>query len=369
MRITGSGILNAGEPGTNRAMCTFPALTPLADGTLLATYRTGSSKDCDDENVEVRRSTDGEHWSEPERPFPLTLKGRRGSLRVMYVTPFEGRRLVACGLWVDRQAFPGQPLFNPDTEGCLPMAVVLAESEDLGRTWSDMRAVATPLEIGPPSLTNPLLRLPGGRAAISIETNKAYCDPGPWRQRVVYMYSEDRCASWSAPQTVCEDPQGRLFHWDQRAGIASDGRLASFSWVYDRQQSKYGNIQRRISADDGRTWSAPDDLGFADQPSHPAMLPDGRLVLAWVDRYGTRSIRARAADRVDAPFPAGTEAVIHQAALPAASVSNTAEMLADQSTWSYGLPYAEALRDGTVMVVYYAGSPAGMGIYWTRLLL
>lgn len=367
MRITSSGVLNAGVPGTDRAVCTFPSLTALADGTLLATYRTGSTKDCGDETVELRRSADGEHWSEPERPFRCDWNGRGGSLRVVYVTPFEDRRLVACGLWIDREAFPGQPLFNPETEGCLPMAIVLAESGNLGRTWSALRGVATPAELGPPSLTNPLLRLPDGRVAISIETNKPYGDPGPWRQRVVYMYSENSCVSWKAPQTVCEDPTGRVFNWDQRAGVAPDGRLATFSWVYDRQQAKYEAIRRRISSDSGRTWDAGEDLGFADQPSHPAMLADGRVVLAWVDRYGTRSIRARAAGRVDAPFTAETEVVIHQAALPAATVSSTAEMLADQSSWSYGLPYAEALDDGTVMVVYYAGSPAAMSICWARL--
>jgi hypothetical protein len=94
--------------------------------------------------------------------------------------------------------------------------------------------VPVPDDIGPPSLTNPVLQFPSGRFAISIETNKPYRDAGPWRQRVVYLYSSD-LASWSAPQTICEDPQGRFFNWDQRAGIAPDGRLVTFSWVYDRR--------------------------------------------------------------------------------------------------------------------------------------
>ena len=36
-------------------------------------------------------------------------------------------------LWIDREAFPGQPLFNPETEGCLPMSILLADSFDGGR--------------------------------------------------------------------------------------------------------------------------------------------------------------------------------------------------------------------------------------------
>lgn len=369
MRILASGMLNAGEPGTVRAVCTFPSVTPLPDGGLLASYRTGSSKDGDDETVELRRSATGEEWGEAEQPFrdvSAQCGLPCGSLRVVYVTALAGRRLLACGLWVDRESFPGRPLFNPQTEGCLPMAVLLAESGDLGRTWSGLRVVPMTQDVGPPSLTNPVLRFRSGRFAISIETNKTYLDAGRWRQRVVYLYSGD-LVNWSAPRTVCEDPRGRYFHWDQRAGVAPDGRLAAFSWVYDQQERTYGNVQRRISADEGRTWSEPDDLGFADQPSHPAILPDGRVVLAWVDRYGTRSIRARMAERIDAPFQAGTEVVLYEAASRSLSLGGTAEMLADQLSWSYGLPYAEALPDGTAMVVYYAGTPEQMGIRWARL--
>ena len=45
MQISDQGIINRGQPNTPRAFSTFPALTPLADGSLLATYRVGSSKD------------------------------------------------------------------------------------------------------------------------------------------------------------------------------------------------------------------------------------------------------------------------------------------------------------------------------------
>jgi hypothetical protein len=35
--------------------------------------------------------------------------------------------------------------------------------------------------------------------------------------------------------------------------------------------------------------------------------------------------------------------------------------------WSFGLPYAETLPDGTVMVMYYAGNATQMDIRWARL--
>ena len=41
------------------------------------------------------------------------------------------------------------------------------------------------------------------------------------------------------------------------------------------------------------------------------MLPDGRVLLPWVDRFGTRSIRARIAPALDAPFDPDSEVVLY----------------------------------------------------------
>jgi hypothetical protein len=35
--------------------------------------------------------------------------------------------------------------------------------------------------------------------------------------------------------------------------------------------------------------------------------------------------------------------------------------------WSFGLPFAEALPDGDVLIAYYAGSAQAMDIRWARL--
>jgi hypothetical protein len=35
--------------------------------------------------------------------------------------------------------------------------------------------------------------------------------------------------------------------------------------------------------------------------------------------------------------------------------------------WSFGLPYAETLPDGDVLVMYYAGTDKQMDIHWARL--
>ena len=375
MRVVDTTVLAPVDPAGPRAVATFPTATVLPDGLLLATYSIGSGKDSDDITVEVRRSTDGGRgWSPPARPYSSRVDGVAGSLKVCYLTRLDGDDLIACALWIDREAHPGRPLFNPETEGCLPMAILVATSPDAGRRWSDWRRVDTPADVGPPSLTSPLLRLPSGRLLLSIESNKPYLDASRWIQRVVYLASDDGGVTWSAPWTVAADPTGRIANWDQRTAVAPDGRLVSFTWTYDFDAVAYRNVHRRLSEDGGATWSEPEDLGFADQPARPAILPDGRTVLAWVDRYGSRSIRARQAPSIDAAFEPASEVVLFEAAAAAPSRpgspdgDTTAEALVEMGTWSYGLPYAEVLPDGDVAVVHYAPADGGgTEIIWHRL--
>ena len=298
------------------------------------------------------------------------VDGRQGSLRVGYPTVLDGDHLLLVSMWIDRETYPGLPIFNEETEGCLHARVLLADSRDGGRSWSGLRHQPVPDDVGPPSLTNPILKLSSGRLVMSIETNKEYRDPGPWMQRVVYMYSEDYGQSWSEPVTTCQDQSGRIFNWDQRAGVATDGRLATFTWTYDRETTTYHNIQRRVSGTEGASWTQAEDLGFADQAARPAMLSDGRVVLAWVDRFGTCSIRARLAGAIDGPFSADSEVELYrlEAAAPTtAGGGDTGELLTEMGIWSYGLPYCEPLPGGEVMVVYYAGDAERIDIHWVRL--
>jgi len=369
MHFVASGVLGRAEPGTTRANLTFPSVTSLADGTLLATLRAGDEKDSARERIEFYRSADnGLTWSGPNRPFePPAVRGTAGTLKLCYITELAPGRLVAAAMWIDRTTYPGQPLFNATTEGCLPMAILVARSDDDGGTWTPWTEVPMPEEIGPPSLTSPLMKLADGRLAMSIETNKTYLDSSKWHQKAVFFFSDDEGRSWTGPVTVAEDPTGRIFNWDLRCGVAPDGRIASFAWTYDTATASYLDIHRRISADGGLSWTTPEALGFSDQAARPAILPDGRIVLAFVDRFGSQSIRARMAQHLDAPFDAASETTLYTHKQPEAAAGDTGDMLASMDLWSFGLPSTTALPDGDVLVVYYAGTPQSLDVHWAKL--
>lgn len=374
MRIVDSGIISPVGASETLKVRTFPSLVALSDGTLLAVCKAGSSKDSDDGTIQVFRSSDsGATWSEPATPFqPTEVDGLRGSYHLCYMTELEAGHLLAACLWVDRESYPGRPLFNPDTEGCLPMAILLSDSYDSGNTWTPPRHVSLPDHLGPPSLTNPLIKLASGALAMSIETNKTYNDSSKWHQKVVFLLSSDAGKTWGEPITVGCDPTGRIFNWDQRVGVSPDGTIAAFLWTYDSETKTYLNIHRRLSSDNGKTWSRAEDLGFTDQPGPPAVLDDGRVVLCWVDRFHSHSIRARLAPGIDGPFDPETEVEVYcHEVLPKkdSGSDTTGELLEDMGIWTYGLPYAQVLPDQSFMIVYYAGDSATMNIHGSRLSL
>ena len=368
MKVVAEGVLCAGVPGGSRAVAIFPNVVAVPDGRLLASYRVASGKDASEEQIELRWSADGgATWSLPITPFSTLHRGIAGSLRVAYVTWIGGRDLMAVAMWIDRQTYPGQPLFNPETDGCLPAAILVSRSANLGESWSAWSEVPMSDDVGPPSLTSPVLKLRDGRLAISVETNKPYMDTSRWRQRVVYAFSYDGGKTWTPPVTVCEDPAGKIMNWDQRAAVAPDGRLATYSWMFDREAEKYLPIARRISSDGASTWSPPEWLGFSDQPARPAVFPDGSVVLAWVDRFGLGAIRARRAATFDGPFPEDSEVVVYRHQQTDRQSFSITETLADMGTWSYGLPFVEALPSGDALLVYYAGTADSMDVRWARL--
>lgn len=369
MKVIQQGKLTNAVSGTAQSTYTFPNITPLSNGTVIATCRSGSAKDCADERIEFYRSKDDGHtWEKGIDVFrKVRVNGTAGSVKICYLTELDKGHVIAACMWVDRQTYPDQPLFNAKTEGCLPMKILVSDSYDYGETWTPMHIVPIPEEMGPPSLTGPILKLANGDLAMSIESNKHYEDNSKWFQKVVLLHSTDGGKSWNEPICVSEDLSGRVFYWDLRVGVLPDGRMAAFSWTYDSKANKYLNIHRRVSSDHGRTWGSMNDLGFSDQPAHPAILPDGRVVLAWVDRFGSRSIRARMSPSINEPFDSNTEVLIYDHGAAAPDTRDTGDLLNDMGLWTFGLPYGQLLPDGDILIMYYAGSKELTDIYWVRI--
>jgi len=370
MEVVANGTICEGGPGTSRASNAFASLCVTAGGKLVAGFRSGVNKDAADGNVLVTTSSDGgTAWTEPHAPFDTMLDGTPGSHRAMNVSEVSPGRVLAVVGWFDRTN-PDRPLFNPDTEGLLPVRNRLWESTDDGETWSDLGLLET-APFHQACTTGPILRGAPGVLAAFYETNKDFDDPSPWHHQALVKFSYDEGQTWPEHAVTAADATGSKYYWDQRPAVLRENVLLTLLWTYDRTVGKDVPIHWIRSDDGGRTWGEPASTGIAGQVAYPAALADGRVLMAYVDRFGKRTIRARLSDDEGASWDAAPELVLW----PRAGGEDVAQdhgdhmgdFLQSMMQWSFGLPSCAQLPDGDVFVTYYAGNPEAHGIHWARV--
>jgi hypothetical protein len=314
MRVLERGTIfdaTAAEPTAR--FCTFPSLARTAGGRLIAGFRVGSSKDSADEDVRVMISDDeGATWHMAFAGFGAFPPGSGGRIRGIALTSL-GFRLIASLLWVDRSN-PALPLASPQTQGLLPTRVLVAWSDDEGRSWSVPQEVSLAPHKGN-ATTGAILALKDGRLALPYEAWKEYDDPSPGRHHAALRISADRGATWDELAIVAHDPQGRVLYWDQRLTAEPfSGELIAMFWTYDRRAQRDLDIHIAWGAPDGRTWSRPASTGIAGQICAPLALGHGRVFAAYVHRHHPPSLRAILSDDFGRTWTAAEELVFYEKA-------------------------------------------------------
>jgi hypothetical protein len=313
---------------------------------------------------------EGNNWNEPVAPFSACVAaGKAGAFRNIYLTSLGGKRVLASLLWVD-QSDPGLPFFNETTEGLLETRIFFSTSDDEGATWSQPRLMNTaPFQV-PTPLTGPTLVLPSGEWACQFELNKSYLDPAPWRHCSVLMFSKDQGQSWPDHAVVTDDPELRIFYWDQRPAVLAGARMLDVFWTFDRKPAVYLNIHARESRDNGRTWSALWDCGIPGQPAPPVLFVDGRLALVYMDRTAAPLLKLRVSSDGGRSWPQETELILYEPDVSSQSWDKKSmqDAWAEMDKFSIGLPSTARTKEGDILVAYYAGTHTDKtGIEWVRV--
>jgi BNR repeat protein len=372
MTIVSRGTVYESGKRPERRSCAFPAICASPSGRWLCAFRAAPTKSAVTGQHPLLTWSDdqGHSWAEPAAPFsPVEVEGKPGNFRGASITALADGTIIAVVCWVD-QSDSSLPFYNPETEGLLDTRIFLFRSLDDGVSWSAPTLVDTsPFKV-PTPLTGPLLRLRNGDLACQFELNKHYWDPSVWRHSSVLMFSKDRGHSWPEHVITSNDPTNRVFYWDQRPGVLSDGRVLDLFWTYDNREATYLNIHARVSTNHGRSWSEMWDTLVPGQPAAPVSLPDGRIALVYVDRTGPPTIKLRASADGGQTWPEASEIVLHAAPVPPQSVlkSGMNDAWSEMSKFSVGLPAMALTRDGEVVVVYYAGPHFDeTSIHWVRV--
>lgn len=372
MNIVKSGIVYSGQKGTDCQSCSFPWINVLPNGRWICVFRAAPSKAAmTGQRVLVTWSDDeGQSWSKPFDPFiSPPVEGKPGLFHGAHLTVVDGHHLLAVLRWVDHSD-PSLPLFNAQTQGLLDTRICFSKSADNGLTWSKPELMDTSPFNVPISITGPVLLLPNGDLACQFELNKHYYDTSVWCHSSVMMFSKDGGRTWPEHAITSRDPENRIFYWDQRPGILANGTILNLFMPYDTKTDLYLNIHARESRDNGRTWSAIWDTGVPGQASPPVSLPDGRVVMAYVDRTGVAVIKMRTTDDGGRTWPDNTGITICRAegGPRTGKGDSMKDTWAEMFKFSIGLPQSTLLPNGDILVVYYSGPEADRtDVLWVRI--
>ena len=369
MRMVGRGTVYANPDDRPDHRSVFvPDVAVLSDGRVIANCRVGSGKHSPDGDILLFESSDeGRTWSQVDVCFTWERDGVPGAPGMAYFSEVSPGRLLMTVLWVDH-ADPALPMFHPETEGLLPVTILLTESSDGGRTWADFWPVDTS-PFSPAPCTGPIMALPDGTLMQPFEVHKEYLDPGPMMQKAGVVFSGDGGYTWGDARVVAQDPTGELYYWDQRHALLPDGTILAIFWTYNSRIARDTDLHWAVSEDGGNTWTQPVSTGVPGHPSVPVALGGDDVLLLSVHRFGDPPcLRALLSHDRGRTWEVGRALVFYEhPVLDAPPADGTADMLQDISLWTFGLCTGKRLPSGDVFCVYYAGDSEQTQMHWARI--
>jgi hypothetical protein len=207
-------------------------------------------------------------------------------------------------------------------------------SEDGGRRWVAANVSTAPYA-GGYGLRGGLV-LPSGAVLLPLSDVPHYA-------RVFVCRSDDGGGSWSAPVAAAERA-GRAFE-EPAPALLPDGSVVL---LLRENVSRILHIVR--SADEGRTWSAPEPTGIDAYPAHLLVLADGRLAAVVARRRPEGAILI---------FLSGDGGLSWDLDRPVVVADGI-------PTHDLGYPTAVPMRDGRLFVAYYRRDTAGVTGLWGR---
>ena len=345
-----------------------PWITPLSDGTFIASQSVGKALASGDKYIEVLRSADGKEWVNEG-----SLHGggvptdgyAYGGPQISEVP--DGRLVMTAG----RAMATDASLFDPESEGLQRPENLLFWSHDWGRTWSEPQVV--PVDLPPEKYTcngaGRLQQLAPHRWMYPLETWKPEEYEGPPDQKAVAVFSADQGQSWGEFTVVADDPSGRLLWWDQMCAVLPDGRIYTMFWTHVYGTSEDIANHWSVSEDQGRTWSPPQPTNLRGQVCTPIPLPDGRVAAIYNYRHEPQGIHMALSDDLAnydvadevVVFDAGDEAILGE--------PGHDNFLAEHMQIGFGKPGGILLSSGSILTWFWCTSDKVTHTRWAELRL
>ena len=365
LKIIDQGLISH-QPGRGAYM---PVITPLPDGSFIATQHVGASLGTADNHIEVLRSTDqGRTWTNEGSIHGQGAPDDGFSYRGPKISALPDGRLV---MTATRFQADDDELFDPESEALQRPEMLLFWSADQGHTWSAPQVV--PVDLPPEKYTwngaGSLLQLEPDRWMYPLETWKPEGYEGPPDQKAAAVFSYDQGQTWGEFTVVADDPDGKILWWDQMCAQLPDGRIYTLIWTHQYGTSDDLNNHWTLSTDQGRTWSEPRPTNLRGQVCTPIPLSDGRVAAIYNFRHEPQSIRV-ALTRDFSTYDLENEVVVFDAGAEATLGDPQSEnFLAEHMLIAFGKPGGLLLPDGELMTYFWCTAQGVTHTRWVRLRL
>jgi len=164
------------------------------------------------------------------------------------------------------------------------------------------------------------------------------------------------------PLRICAgDDTGEMNYCDARFAVLDDGRLLMLLWTFRQIDERTLDVHYCWSNDNGRTWSAPMPTGIPGQVTAPLLLPSGDILIATNHRMppvGNHLWLWPKGDPLKAVRPvlmwsARDEEILAEP-ITETLASHVDGVWDELSAFTFGTPDLVNLRDGSVLMTYWA---------------
>ena len=343
-----------------------PWITPLSNGTFIASQSVGTSLASTDKSIEVLRSDDGKTWvNEGSIHGGGPPTDGYGYVGPQISEASYGRLVMTAG----RTKATGDRIYDPESEAMQRPENLVLWSSDQGRTWSDPEIV--PVDLPPEKYTcngaGSLQQLSSHRWMYPLETWKPEGYDGPPDQKAIAVFSADQGRTWGDLTVIADDPTGNLLWWDGMCAVLPDGRIYTLFWTHRYGTSEDLANHWSISADQGRTWSNPRPTNLPGQVCSPIPLSDGRVAAIYNYRNDPQGIRlALTEDLVHydiknelVVFDAGNEATLGD--------PEHDNFLSEHMQIAFGKPAGVRLPSGNLLTWFWCTSEGITHTRWAQI--
>jgi len=348
----------------------FPNILQLSDKEFFCAYSRGSAWVSIDIRGHKLRSVDGgKNWTDEGVIYDGSKDDKPYSYHGNFLTDLKDGTLLCLSVCFDRSD-PDKLMYNPETEGYLPVKAALFRSTDRGRTWSLPQYISLPDgEIGNPC--GPVKELTDERWLMPFETWKAWDDAGPAKQRTVAIFSGDKGVTWGDRTIIIDGHEEGIIYWDTSITTMKDGRLFCMAWTRDQRLDKDIPLHRCISEDQGKTWSKPESVGLTGHTMSIVELDDRRMLMIYslrnVERPGIMAVLSNDSGKT---FDADHQIRIWDAfGQTTTGIPYSDRCLAEMSMYSFGKPNVLQTTDGSCLAGFWCTQDCVAHIRWCSLMV